>query len=138
MAKAKLKNLTAKMIKEVPNVVFIDVRSEMEFLFIGHPVGAFNIPWIEEPDWEINPNFVRDVRRLILGGVISSDEIQSAPVILICRSGKRSAQAGNKLLEAGFQNVYNVDTGFEGNLNKNHQRSSLGGWRYDGLPWEQC
>ncbi len=128
----------ANMIAASANVVFIDVRSEMEFLFVGHPIGATNIPWIEEPDWDINPNFVRDVRRLVLGGVIDSENIESAPIVLICRSGKRSAQAGEKLIEAGFKRIYNVSSGFEGNLNKNHQRSTKSGWRYDGLPWEQC
>jgi rhodanese-related sulfurtransferase len=140
--KPKLQHISPKqamgMIDQEHNVVFVDVRSEMEFLFIGHPVGAVNIPWIEEPDWEINPHFVRDIRKLILGGVICSDESQCAPVILICRSGKRSAEAGQVLVDAGFSRVYNINTGFEGDLDDNHQRSTLGGWRFDGLPWEQC
>jgi hypothetical protein len=28
--------------------------------------------------------------------------------------------------------------GFEGELNDQHQRNSLAGWRFNGLPWEQC
>ncbi len=142
MSKPELQQITpkeaAEMMHDEANVVFVDVRSEMEFLFIGHPVGSVNIPWIEEPDWEINPHFVRDIRKLILGGVICSDESQCAPVVLICRSGKRSAEAGQVLVDAGFSRVYNVSTGFEGELDENHQRSTLGGWRFDGLPWEQC
>ena len=128
----------ADIIHSEPNLIFVDVRSEMEFLFIGHPVGSVNIPWIEEPDWEINPHFVRDIRRLILGGVICTEDSQCAPIILICRSGKRSAEAGQVLIDKGFSRVYNVNTGFEGDLNDHHQRSTLGGWRFDGLPWEQC
>jgi len=142
MSKPELQQIApaqaSDMIHQEANVVFVDVRSEMEFLFIGHPVGAVNIPWIEEPDWEINPHFVRDIRKLILGGVICSDESQCAPVVLICRSGKRSAEAGQVLIDAGFSRVYNVSTGFEGDLDENHQRSTTGGWRFDGLPWEQC
>lgn len=130
--------LAEKMMHKEANMVFVDVRSEMEFLFIGHPVGSVNIPWIEEPDWEINPHFVRDIRKLILGGVICTDESQCAPIVLICRSGKRSAEAGQVLIDAGFTRVYNINTGFEGDLDDNHQRSKLGGWRFDGLPWEQC
>jgi hypothetical protein len=42
------------------------------------------------------------------------------------------------LLAAGFSRVYHVDEGFEGELNERHQRSSVGGWRFHGLPWEQC
>lgn len=45
----------------------IDIRSSMEFLFVGHPIGAIHIPWMDEPDWDINPHFVADVRKLLLG-----------------------------------------------------------------------
>ena len=127
-----------KLIQKEPRVIFIDVRSEMEFLFIGHPAGAVNIPWIEEPDWEINPNFVRDTRRLILGGVFDGSEHNAVPILLICRSGKRSEEAGKCLIEKNFNRVYNIEQGFEGDLNNKHQRSAIGGWRFDGLPWEQC
>ncbi len=142
MSKPELKHISPSeahaMLQDEPTALFIDVRSEMEFLFIGHPVGAVNIPWIEEPDWEINPNFVRDVRKLVLGGVICQEDRQCTPIVLICRSGKRSAEAGQALVDAGFNRVYNIDTGFEGDLDEQHHRSSLGGWRYEGLPWEQC
>jgi len=126
------------LIQKEARTVFIDVRSEMEFLFIGHPKGAQHIAWIDEPDWNINPNFVREVRKLILGGVISSSASDSVPIILICRSGKRSEEAGVVLMEAGFQDVYNVAEGFEGDLDEDHHRSTTGGWRHDNLPWEQC
>jgi predicted sulfurtransferase len=33
-----------RLIQKEPHVIFIDVRSEMEFLFVGHPTGAVNIP----------------------------------------------------------------------------------------------
>ena len=58
-------------------------------------------------------------------------------VVLLCRSGQRSAEAGRALEAAGFTDVVNVLHGFEGDLNANFQRSSLNGWRFDGLPWEQ-
>ncbi|HKJ49961.1 MAG TPA: rhodanese-like domain-containing protein [Gammaproteobacteria bacterium] len=142
MAKSKLQHISAKqafdLIKKEPATAFIDVRSDMEFLFIGHPVGAVNIPWIDEPDFVINPDFEREVRRLILGGVIETSEHRSVHVILICRSGNRSAEAGELLIEHGFRHVYNIEQGFEGGLDDHHHRSTLGGWRYEGLPWEQC
>lgn len=119
--------------------MLVDVRSHMEYLFIGHPVGAINIPWIDEPDWEVNPDFVRELRQLLLGG-LSHDESggNDVPVVLICRSGKRSREAGQLLLQKGFRRVYNVQDGFEGELDEHHHRSTLGGWRFAGLPWEQC
>ncbi|MDX1345758.1 MAG: rhodanese-like domain-containing protein, partial [Sedimenticolaceae bacterium] len=92
----------------------------------------------DEPDWDINPHFVTEVRKLMLGGQSCDAEDGCAPVILICRSGKRSKEAGRALSDAGLKNVFHVDEGFEGELNEHHQRSSIGGWRFHGLPWEQC
>ena len=127
-----------ELLQKEPAAAFIDVRSDMEYLFIGHPIGAVNIPWIDEPDFVVNPNFERDVRKLILGGVIEYTDHDSVPVILICRSGNRSEEAGNLLISQGFKHVYNVTDGFEGELDDDHHRSTRGGWRFEGLPWEQC
>ena len=127
-----------QMIEKDPRAILVDIRSSMEFLFVGHPVGAVHLPWIDEPDWEINPHFVPEVRKLMLGGAVCDSEEGCAPIVLICRSGKRSHEAGKVLIAAGLSNVYNIDEGFEGDLNEHHQRSSIGGWRFHGLPWEQC
>lgn len=126
-----------KICQENSRTLLIDVRSSMEFLFVGHPVGAIHIPWIDEPEWIINKDFVTDVRKLLLGGVVEDDD-SNVPIILICRSGKRSREAGLLLLSAGINNIYNIDEGFEGELDENHHRSTVGGWRFHNLPWEQC
>ena len=112
-----------------PEAVLIDCRSEFEFLFVGHPVGAILVAWYDGIDWALNPHFVGQVRM-----AASHDR----PVILICRSGNRSREAGTTLEEAGFTHVYNVLHGFEGELDDTHHRGTLNGWRYEGLPWEQC
>lgn len=143
MTKAtKVRSLTPRQACELlqanPRALFIDVRSHMEYLFIGHPAGSINIPWIDEPDWEINPHFVREVRQLLLGGASHMHDVSSVPVVLICRSGKRSLEAGEVLVRDGLTEVYNVIEGFEGDLDEHHHRSTLGGWRFHGLPWEQC
>ncbi|MCU7966847.1 MAG: rhodanese-like domain-containing protein [gamma proteobacterium symbiont of Bathyaustriella thionipta] len=126
-----------QLLNEKPNSLLIDVRSSMEFLFVGHPKGAIHIAWIDEPDWDINPHFDTEIRKLVLGGVCGDDG-QTPAIILICRSGNRSLEAGQLLLNSGLSNVYNIVEGFEGELNDEHQRSTLGGWRYHNLPWEQC
>ena len=113
---------------EHPEAVFIDVRSEMEYLFVGHPVGAIHIAWNDGPDWEINPHFVGQARK--------ASSI-NRPILLICRSGNRSADAGRALEEAGFHGVYNVLHGFEGELNDQPKRNSITGWLHEGLHWEQ-
>ncbi len=128
----------AHLLEHNPRALFIDVRSSMEYLFVGHPKGAINIPWIDEPEWTINPDFAKDIRKLALGGICENDLAEAVPVILICRSGVRSLDAGKCLIEAGFHNVFNVLEGFEGSLDEHHHRSTKGGWRFHGLPWEQC
>ena len=126
------------MMENDSRCLLIDIRSSMEYLFVGHPVGAVHIPWIDEPDWTINPDFVTQIRKLMLGGVVCDGDDGCVPVILICRSGKRSKEAGELLASKGLQNIYHIDEGFEGELNEHHQRSMVGGWRFHGLPWEQC
>ncbi len=126
-----------EMMQTVSSALLIDIRSNMEYLFVGHPKGAVHIPWIDEPDWEVNPNFVKEIRQLILGGACEQGE-SSPPIMLICRSGKRSLDAGNALLKAGLHHVCQVNEGFEGDRDENYHRGTLGGWRFHGLPWEQC
>ena len=111
-----------------PEAVFIDVRSEMEYMFVGHPSGSMLIPWIDGPNWEIDPNFIGHVKKA---------SSVNRPVVLICRSGRRSADAGLALEKAGLQEVYNVLNGFEGDLDENYHRNSHYGWRNAGLPWAQ-
>ncbi|MBA4742739.1 MAG: rhodanese-like domain-containing protein [Azoarcus sp.] len=114
-----------------PEALLIDVRSEIEYLFVGHPTGAIHVSWNDGPDWDVNPHFVGEIRKLAGHGT-------ERPVVLICRSGSRSVSAGEALAEAGFKNVFNVLYGFEGELDDKHHRGTVNGWRHDGLPWEQC
>jgi len=125
------------LVQHDPRALLIDVRSSMEHLFVGHPKGSIHISWIDEPHWKVNPHFVQEVRKVLLGGV-STHGGGAAPVVLICRSGHRSLEAGAALLADGFKAVYCVDGGFEGPLSEEHHRSSVAGWRFAGLPWEQC
>lgn len=120
-----------------PASLLVDVRSEMEFLMIGHPVGSVNVPWIDEPDWLVNPNFVAEIRKLLLGRVSGRDRGQVA-VMLICRSSNRSVDAAKALIEEGIPDIFVVNDGFEGPLDDKHQRSCQSGWRFESLPWEQC
>lgn len=113
-----------------PEALFIDCRSDAEFFFVGHPIGAVHVAWQDGPDWALNPHFVGEVRRLAGHSV-------ERPIVLICRSGKRSSDAGHALEAAGFTQLINVSSGFEGDLDEHHQRGRINGWRYDGLPWEQ-
>jgi len=113
-----------------PDALFVDVRMEIEYLYVGHPPGVVHVAWYEYPEMTADPGrFVEQVRREAGG--------QVRPVVLICRSGKRTVEAGLALEAAGFDEVVNVLHGFEGELDEHFQRSRLNGWRCDGLPWEQ-
>ncbi|MBF0179448.1 MAG: rhodanese-like domain-containing protein [Magnetococcales bacterium] len=112
------------------DAAFIDIRSEVEHFFIGSPPGVINIPWQDAPDFELNPRFVQEVMQAV--------KSKTRSVVLICRSGHRSIDAGNRLLQEGFQSVYHVLEGFEGDRDEHHHRSSVNGWRFRGLPWVQC
>ncbi len=127
-----------KMLEANQRVVMIDVRSSMEYLFVGHPRGSVHVPWIDAPSWTVNPDFITEVRKVMLGGIGIGEHGDDAPVVLICRSGKRSLEAGKLLINNGFTTVYNIEEGFEGELDGEHHRSTVGGWRFHGLPWEQC
>jgi rhodanese-related sulfurtransferase len=117
-------------IQNTPNALFVDVRMEIESLYVGRPPGVENIPWYEYPDLQANPaQFAQLVERE------AGDK--NRPVYLICRSGKRTVEAGEVLEAAGFTHVVNILHGFEGELNATFHRSTVSGWRFDGLPWEQ-
>ena len=115
---------------EHPEAVLVDCRTEIEHMYVGHPVGAEHVAWQEAPDWEVNRHFAEQVVRLVKKDL-------ARPVLLICRSGVRSREAGEALEAVGFTTVINVSEGFEGALDEHHHRSTLGGWRFRGLPWQQ-
>ena len=124
------------LLQETPDALFVDVRMEIESLYVGRPPGVHNIPWYEYPELTPDaPAFVAAVKREIQGD--SDDARKARTVVLICRSGKRSSDAGQALEAAGFSNVVNVVHGFEGSLDAGFHRSTLNGWRFDGLPWQQ-
>ena len=111
--------------------LFVDVRMEIESLYVGRPPGVENIPWYEYPD--LTP----DAARFAAAVAREAGDDKARPVLLICRSGKRTLEAGTALEAAGFADVAHVVHGFEGDLNDDFKRSTLNGWRFDGLPWEQ-
>ncbi len=119
------------LLQQEPGALFIDVRMEIESLYVGRPPGVINIPWYEYPEFTPDPaGFVAAVEREAGGD-------KQRPVVLLCRSGKRTLDAGEALAAAGFTQLINVLHGFEGDLDDKFQRSTLNGWRFDGLPWEQ-
>ena len=106
----------------------VDVRATEERKFVGHVPNTFHVAWQIGLVLIKNPRFLRE-----LESKLSKDLV----ILLLCRSGKRSAAAAEAATAAGFKYVFNVHEGFEGDLDKKQQRGSSGGWRQRGLPWVQ-
>ncbi len=106
----------------------VDVRAAEERKFVGHVPNTLHVAWQTGPALIKNPRFLRD---------LESKLAKDAVILLLCRSGKRSAAAAADATRAGFKYVFNVLEGFEGDLDDKHQRGSIGGWRQQGLPWVQ-
>ncbi len=129
-----MKNLQPKeawsWLQAHPDSLFVDVRMEIESLYVGRPPNVVNVPWYEYPDLQPDAGKFADA---VLREATGKDQ----PVLLICRSGQRTRDAGKALEAAGFSDVQHVVHGFEGELDDAFRRSTVSGWRFDGLPWEQ-
>lgn len=106
----------------------VDVRSAEERKFVGHVPGSLHVAWASGTSLTRNPRFVRE---------LECKTGKDAVVLLLCRSGKRSALAAEAAAKAGFRNVFNVLEGFEGDLDEQQRRGNFNGWRFAGLSWVQ-
>ena len=132
------RNLLPKMaverLQNNPQALFVDVRSKAEYKYVGYPENSILIPWIDDPDWEPNPEAFSEAVMQELDG---RENFSDTEIILICRSGFRSNEALKCLENKGFTQVSHVASGFEGDLDENDHRGNLNGWRHDGMPWSQ-
>lgn len=138
-----------KIVGEDPaRTLFLDVRTRAEAMYVGMPTAADAlVPYVEHQemmtDWderrhmyqlEPNSDFIQEAEiRLKEKGLAKTDR-----VILICRSGDRSARAADLLANAGFTRVYSIAEGFEGDSAKDGPKAGqriVNGWKNAGLPW---
>ena len=132
--------------KHAPRVLFVDVRTIEELLFVGVPDGidghaSFGImhydKWDKEKNTFIrnpNPDFLSQFELWTLDKGIEKTD----PIVLICRSGDRSALSADLLARHGYTNVWSVVDGFEGDMAKdgpNKGKRTVNGWKNIGLPW---
>jgi rhodanese-related sulfurtransferase len=123
------------------DVKVLDVRTPEEYIFVGHAKMAFNIPLaFQTYEWDAgkgyfavkpNPDFVS----LVKDWAKPDDTI-----LIMCRSGGRSAMAVNMLANASFTNVYNITDGMEGDTvddpgSISHGKRMKDGWKNSGSPW---
>ena len=148
------------MLNTVPDSYLIDVRTQFEYQFIGHPGNAYNFPFqfltnevgkvnenLEYMLSEPNKQFIPEISKIFK---------KTDNLIIIDRDGARSAAAAKVLIKAGFKNTYDVIDGFEGakfptfeDKNKDKFYRQLAktnkvygydhrrhyGWQWWGLPW---
>lgn len=110
------------------HALIVDVRTFEERKFVGLVENTVHIPWAIGTALDRNLNFAEQLGALVQPGKL---------ILLLCRSGKRSAAAANVAFNAGLAHIYNIDQGFEGDLNEAKQRGVFNGWRFHQLPWIQ-
>ena len=126
---------------EPEKVKILDVRTPEEFLFVGYPDMAWKIP-IAAQVYEWDAEKGEFPMKLLTDFVSRVKEIAKPEdiIMVLCRSGGRSAIAVNLLAQAGFKHAYNVIDGMEGDLvgdpDSVFQSQRLkNGWKNSGCPW---
>jgi rhodanese-related sulfurtransferase len=120
--------LDAWALAQANAAVLIDVRSAEELKFVGQVPGVVHVAWANGTSLIRNPRFVRE---------LEAKTARNLPVLLLCRSGKRSVLAAEAAAKAGLTHVFNVLEGFEGEIDEDQRRGKSDGWRFHGLPWIQ-
>lgn len=113
---------------ERKNAVLVDVRTHEERKFVGYVSDSIHIAWANGTALNRNPRFIKELEKQV-----GKDQT----ILLLCRSGKRSALAAELAHSSGFENIYSILEGFEGDLDSNLHRNTFNGWRYHQLPWLQ-
>jgi rhodanese-related sulfurtransferase len=127
--------------KNPEEVKIVDVRTVGEYVFVGHAPMAVNIPllllepekayYAKKPQLPLNAKFVEEFGKRYK---------KTDTLMVICRSGGRSAVAANILAKAGYKNAHTVIDGFEGDKLKvegsyNNGKRVVNGWKNSGAPW---
>lgn len=123
-----------------PNVYILDVRTDSEWKWVGHPGAdklgngaalegkvvnvSYKIDY--KGSFVVNPSFLSEVNEVF-------ETNPNAVLITMCRSGKRSVAAA-ELLESNGYAVKNMLTGFEGGKDIYGYRT-VNGWANDALPY---
>lgn len=94
-AQSKAKHITEFSQNDIENGILIDVRTPEEF-DAGHLDNALNVNWFDS-----------DFTKQMEG--IDKDQ----PIYIYCKKGGRSAKAANLLDSLGYQNVIDLEGGYD-------------------------
>lgn len=126
--------------------LLVDIRTQAEITFVGKADAVdANIPYMlaNFSTWDDkkgrflltqNATFTDKMDALVSKAGLNKE----STIIVMCRSGDRSARAADELTKAGYSNVYSVVEGFEGDVAKegpNAGKRTVNGWKNAGLPW---
>lgn len=123
---------SAYMIKHAKATLFLDVRDPVEIFTVGMPmVVDANIPFkrIDIHKWNKKKRTYAMVRNAAFFSEVearlkSKGLNKNSPIIVICGSGIRSAQAASALKKYGYTHVYSVIYGYAA-------------WQEAGLAWSK-
>ena len=126
---------------EPEKVKIIDVRTPEEFLFVGVPTMAWKIPVAAQSyEWDAEKKQFPMKPLMDFAARVQTVAEPGETIMVMCRSGGRSAIAANFLAKAGFKNVYNIIDGMEGDVNADSESVAQAqplrdGWKNSGCPW---
>ncbi len=132
--------------KNMDKTLFVDIRTPSELNYLGATTVMDKlVPWVfmDTSGWNSkkhrykrrpNKNFVADMDAALKKKGLTKNDV----VILICRSGDRSAAAVNLLAKNGYTKAYTVVHGYEGDkakTGKHKGKRVVNGWKNSGMPW---
>jgi rhodanese-related sulfurtransferase len=126
--------------------LFVDVRTQAELEYVGAPdmIDA-QIPYMmddytawddKKAKYTMSPN--SGFLSKMSDATAKAGLDKNSTVIVMCRSGDRSARAADLLSNSGYTKVYSVVEGFEGDQAKDGDHKGqrvVNGWKNAGLPW---
>jgi rhodanese-related sulfurtransferase len=124
-----------------PTVKILDVRTPEEYLFVGYAPMAWRIPVARQTyEWDADK---RQYPMQLLPDFVARVKSVAQPedtILVMCRSGGRSAIAVNLLAQAGYTRVYNILDGMEGDTVDDiesvfHGQRVKNGWKNARAPW---
>jgi rhodanese-related sulfurtransferase len=120
-------------------VAIIDCRTPEEYVYVGHAPMALNVP-SQLGRWDSATGKMTHTENREFERIIQKKFATTHTILVMCRSGTRSAVSVNRLAALGYKNVYNIIDGFEGDKVSDEESYFKGkrmknGWKNSGAPW---
>lgn len=137
-------NITPKeawsLLEVHPQAQLVDVRTAPEWAFVGLPdlssldKRVITLSWRVYPEMNIDPSFSERLNQFLNAAAVE----KTVPLLFLCKTGGRSAEAAGVMAANGWEKCYNIECGFDGEMNASGQRGTINGWKHEELPWRQA